>query len=153
MPRGVKGSGTAKTTAKKTSTRAKKTETKAAETAVEEVKADAAVSEAPEAEAAEKESAEKKVTRGRKTTAAKAEEKTPAQRAKRVAVQTATQPKVFLEYGENSIALDDILKKAEESYKSGRKKTFNDLRVYIKPEENAAYYVADEKNDSIDIWD
>ena len=71
------------------------------------------------------------------------EEKKPVRRAKKKAPAIVIQSMMGGE-----IALDEILKKVEE--KAAGKAVTN---VYIKSEENKAFFVADGETDSVDLWD
>ena len=97
---------------------------------------------------------EKKVRTSAKKTAAKVEEtvkaaekaieeKKPARRAKK-------QPPVITIQSMMSgeISVDEILKRVEEKA-AGKAVT----AIYIKSEENKAFYVADGEDGSIDLWD
>lgn len=52
---------------------------------------------------------------------------------------------VFIQTNYSEIVADDVIKKALEAYKAeGNKAKVNNINVYIKPEENAAYYVVND---------
>ena len=52
---------------------------------------------------------------------------------------------VFVQTSYSEIVADDVIKKALEAYKAeGNKAKVNNINVYIKPEENAAYYVVND---------
>ena len=64
------------------------------------------------------------------------------------AVKNATEKKteikksVAVQFNGNEYKVEDILSRAEEAYKSeNKRKPIKELKVYIKPEDNAAYYV------------
>ena len=63
-----------------------------------------------------------------KTRAAKATEKT----------------EVFLQFGDHEMRVDDIVEKAREDYyaRGGDRHALKVMRVYLKPEDHTAYYVA-----------
>ena len=118
----------------------KKTVTKAAKPAVEtkEVKAEETKTvKAEEAKAA-------------KTTAKAAEAKTTETAKKAPAKKTTTTKKaavvteeVYLQYAGKEFSSADLTAKVKEIWKEMGKKAadLKDIKVYVKPEENAAYYV------------
>lgn len=120
----------------------KKTVTKAAKPAVEtkEVKAEETKTvKAEEAKAAEAKTTETaKKAPAKKTTA----RKTPAKRTttKKAAVVTE---EVYLQYAGKEFSSADLTAKVKEIWKEMGKKAadLKDIKVYVKPEENAAYYV------------
>ena len=61
-------------------------------------------------------------------------------RASKASVKT----EVFLQFGDYEMRIDDIIDKAREDYLSrgGTLRSLKSLRVYVKPEDHAAYYVA-----------
>ena len=68
------------------------------------------------------------------------------------AVEAKTQePKVIVQFAGNDYKLDAILDNAKKAYSKKSKKVFKDLRIYIKPEEGKAYYVADDNVGSVDL--
>ena len=122
----------------------KKTVTKAAKPAVEtkEVKAEETKTvKAEEAKAAKTtaKAAEAKTTETAKKAPAK---KTTARKtpAKRAAVVTE---EVYLQYAGKEFSSADLTAKVKEIWKEMGKKAadLKDIKVYVKPEENAAYYV------------
>ena len=107
---------------------AKKTET-TAKAAEDTAKAEKAAKKA----AATKKAATKTTTAKKTATKKKAEEK-----------ETMTNH-VFIQTNYSEIVADDVIKKALEAYKAeGNKAKANNINVYIKPEENAAYYVVND---------
>lgn len=101
----------------------------------------------------------KKATEVVKKATKKAESATEkaADAAKKV-VKKATSAKdvsrtAVVEYAGNQYQVSDIIERCEAKYKSQSKnKAFKDIKVYIKPENNAAYYVVDDKSaDKIDL--
>ena len=130
----------AKTTVKKTTKKAAaKTET--AKTAVETaaVKAETRVeAKAEEAKETVKEAA-KSTTK--KVAAKKTAVKTTAKKAvakKEVKIET------FIQYNDEQTNMDAVLKKVEADLKA-QKVTAKDIKLYIKPQDGACYYVADGK--------
>lgn len=61
-------------------------------------------------------------------------------RASRVNEKT----EVFLQFGDHELRVDDIVDKARADYiaRGGEKRALKVLRVYLKPEDHTAYYVA-----------
>ena len=127
----------------------KKTVTKAAKPAVETkevkaeetktVKAEEAKADKTTAKAAEAKTTETaKKAPAKKTTA----RKTPAKRTttKKAAVVTE---EVYLQYAGKEFSSADLTAKVKEIWKEMGKKAadLKDIKVYVKPEENAAYYV------------
>ena len=120
----------------------KKTVTKAAKPAVEtkEVKAEATKA----AEKTTEKAAEAKTTETAKKAPAKktTARKTPAKRTttKKAAVVTE---EVYLQYAGKEFSSADLTAKVKEIWKEMGKKAadLKDIKVYVKPEENAAYYV------------
>ena len=99
--------------------------------------------------------AEKKVETKVKETAKKVAAKAPAVKkpaAKKPAAKKAAAPKadVILQYGGKEIFYKDLVKKAVQISKKTLKKQnkdVKDVKVYVKPEENMAYYVANGGDD------
>lgn len=120
----------------------KKTVAKAAKPAVETkaVKAEATKAAAKTTEKA----AEAKTTETAKKAPAKktTARKTPAKRTttKKAAVVTE---EVYLQYAGKEFSFADLTAKVKEIWKEMGKKAadLKDIKVYVKPEENAAYYV------------
>ena len=123
--------------------------------AVKETKAEA-VKEAEVVKAAAKEAPKKARTA---KTAAKAEVKKAVKTAKAtVAKKTADATakaadkkiNMFLQYAGREYNADDIVAKVKEAAAADTgKKTFKSLDIYVKPEENVAYYVVNGKPGSV----
>ena len=106
--------------------------------AVEEVKAEVK----PTVEKAKK-SAEKAVKATRKT-AVKATEKVKRTAAK--AVGGDVMPVVYVQYQGEEEKIEDLVAAAKAAFAAEHSRTkVTDLKLYIKPEERAAYYVVNEK--------
>ena len=128
---------------------AKNEATKATTAVKEEVnKATSAVKkEAAKATTSAKNEATKATTKA--TTAVKKEAvkattavKKTATKATAAAKKTEVKKAIFLQYMGQDYKLDDITSRVEAAYKAeNKKKTISEVNVYIKPEENAAYYV------------
>lgn len=127
----------------------KKVETKETPVAEKkpEVKAAPAVekkSEVKAAPAVEKKPAAKAAPAAEKKPAAK---KAPAKTAaKKVAAKKELQPEVYVQYAGQEFLTNDIVEKVKETYtaEGHRVSSIKSLQVYVKPEENAAYYVINE---------
>ena len=113
--------------------------------AVEEVKAETAKAVEgvkPAVEKAKK-SAEKAVKATRKT-AVKATEKVKKTAAKAVGAEVA--PVVYVQYQGEEEKIEDLVAAAKAAFAAEHARTkVTDLKLYIKPEERAAYYVVNEK--------
>ena len=106
--------------------------------AVEEVKAEVK----PTVEKAKK-SAEKAVKATRKT-AVKATEKVKKTAAKAVGAEVS--PLVYVQYQGEEEKIEDLVAAAKAAFAAEHSRTkVSDLKLYIKPEERAAYYVVNEK--------
>lgn len=105
------------------------TAVKAAATTVKEVKV-----EEQAAKTAVKETETKKTT-AKKTT------------AKKAAVKKELAPEVYIQFEGREDAVQNVIVKAKEAFVADghRESTIKSLRVYLKPEESAAYYVINEK--------
>lgn len=119
-------------------------------------KAEAKVEEKKTETAAKKAAAPKKTATTTKSAATAAKKASAtvkkATTAVKKAVEAKTQePKVVVQFAGNDYKLDEILEKAKKAYSKKSKKVFKDLRIYIKPEEGKAYYVADDNFGSIDL--
>ena len=109
-----------------------------AKKATETVKATAEKTAETVKASAEK-TAEKAATTAKKATAsAKKKAATKKAAAKKV---VATKSAV-LQFSGEDFKIDDVIAKAEEAFKAeNKRKAIHDIKVYIKPEERAAYYV------------
>jgi hypothetical protein len=59
-----------------------------------------------------------------------------------------TEEKIFLQYGGREIVVNDIIDKVKKNYllEGNKASDIKSLRLYIKPEENTAYYIINEVN-------
>ena len=97
------------------------------------------------AKAAPKKTAAKKETTktAEKTTAKKETTKTTA---KKETAKATVDSQVFIQTSYCEIVANDVIEKALNAYKEeGNKTKAKNINVYIKPEENAAYYVINDK--------
>lgn len=124
-----------------------KTVAKVVEAKAEEVKAEAKAAE----EKVEKPAAETTKKEAQKAVPTKEEEKTTVKRgrkaAKAAAKKVAAEPKVYIQFGAGEASVDTLVEqiKAEYVNQGHRVSSIKDLRVYLKPEDGAAYYVINEK--------
>ncbi len=82
-------------------------------------------------------------------TAKKATEtvKKVADSAKKAASSKDISRTAVVEFAGNQYMVTDVISRCEEKFKSeNSKKGYKDIKVYIKPENNAAYYVVDDKS-------
>ena len=147
----------------------------AAEVKAAEVKAAPAKAEekkAPAKKAAAKKPAAKKAAPAKKAEPKKAAEKTEAKKpaakkatttkkaapakkataakkpAAKKAVTAEVKTNIVLQYGDKNVTYDTIVTNAKNNFKydmGGDVDSIKKLSVYVKPEENAAYYVVDDK--------
>ena len=140
---------------------AKAEEKKAAPAKAEEKKAapakKAAAKKAAPKKAAEKTEAKKPAAK-KATTTKKAAPAKKATAAKKPAAKKATTAKkaaapevktnIVLQYGDKNVTYDTIVTNAKNNFKfemGGDVDSMKKLSVYVKPEENSAYYVVDDK--------
>ena len=124
---------------------------KAVEAKAEEVKAEAKAAEKAEekvtAEPEKKaEAPEKEVKEAKEAKPAKKPGRKPAKEAK-AAKKAAAEPKVYVQFGADESSVEAIVEKIKSDYveQGHRASSIKDLRVYLKPEDGAAYYVINEK--------
>ncbi|WP_051588931.1 DUF6465 family protein [Ruminococcus sp. NK3A76] len=119
---------------------------------------EAAAEKVEKAKTATKKTAAKAKTATKKTAAkAKTAAKTTAAKAKTTAKTTAAKAKtaakkavenkqaVFVQYGDKEVAALDVLEAVKADFKANNKGAVKTVKVYIKPEDNAAYYVVNDK--------
>ena len=125
----------------------KETVEKAAEAVKTEGKkvAGAAKKAAAKTETAAKKAAAKTETAAKKTAAAA--KKTVKKAADKVETKKAAAAKkeagdnIVLEYGDKKFEMKAVLEACKADYKAQTKKTAKNVQVYVKPVDNAAYYV------------
>lgn len=118
--------------AKKATETVKATAEKKAEVvkATAEKKAEAVKATAEKTAKKATETAKKATTTAKKATAKKTTKKV-------VATKTAV-----LQFSGEEVKVDDVIARAEQAFKAeNKRKTIHDIKVYLKPEERAAYYV------------
>lgn len=135
----------------------KTTENKSAETVVPaavpvEAKAAAPEVKAPvEAKAEVKAEAAKEEKKPASKKAPAKKEEAPAEKAVKKAPEKDT-AKLFIEFGGNKFAADEIVEKCKAAYKADNsRKQVRSIEVYVKPEDNKAYYVVNGKADGLYI--
>ena len=119
---------------------------------------EAAAEKVEKAKTATKKTAAKAKTATKKTAAkAKTAAKTTAAKAKTTAKTTAAKAKtaakkavenkqaVYVQYGDKEVAALDVLEAVKADFKANNKGAVKTVKVYIKPEDNAAYYVVNDK--------
>ncbi|MDD6251815.1 MAG: DUF6465 family protein [Oscillospiraceae bacterium] len=100
---------------------------------------------------AETKTAAKTETKTTKTAAPKAETKTAAKKpaAKRTCAKKAeTKTEMFIEFGGVQVSVDEIIANTKKA-NGAEPKT---LKIYVKPEESKAYYVADGVEKEMDVY-
>lgn len=110
---------------------------------VEEAKVEAVKAEA-------KKPAAKKAPAAKKTTAAK---KAPAAK-KTAAAKKPAEKKVVtvVEFAEKQVDVENVVEACKADFKANNKGNVRTINVYIKPEDNAAYYVVNGKvNGKVDL--
>ena len=130
-----------------------------AEAMANEVQAFAAAKE-PEVKEEPKKEVVKEIVEGAaevKGAAAKAGKKAAAKVKKTAvkAVKEKVQPKVILEFYEHNADLNAVVDRVKSIYVADghRESSIKSMQVYIKPEENSAYYVINDKiNGRIDLF-
>ena len=72
----------------------------------------------------------------------------PARNTQAAKPETSITEEIVLQFGQNEITIPEISAKVKDSYKNGGStEPIRELKIYVKPEENKAYYVI---NGSID---
>lgn len=135
-------------TTKKTAPEAAKTET----AKVEAVKAEEAVETVTAADTKVEEVAAPAKATAKKTTKKAATKKTTTKKAakKEEAVEVAAPAattEIFVEYNGVQVSGEEIVRLVKGSYG----KDVTDLKIYVKPEDNRAYYVADGEAGSVRV--
>lgn len=78
-----------------------------------------------------------------------------AVRKKRIAKKEELRPEVVIQYAGNAVLVEKIVEKVKKMYLDDGHylASLKSLQVYVKPEENAAYYVINKKrNGKIDLF-
>lgn len=66
--------------------------------------------------------------------------KTVEETAKKT-VKAAAGPEIFIQFAGKETALADLIEKAKEAYKAENKGAVRGMKLYVKPEDGACYYV------------
>ena len=104
--------------------------------------------------ATEKKTAAKTTAKAETKTAAKTETKTTKTAAKKPAAKRTcakkaeTKPEMFIEFGGVQVSVDEIIANTKKA-NGAEPKT---LKIYVKPEESKAYYVADGVEKEMDVY-
>jgi len=100
--------------------------------------------------AADKKKVETKVAADKKAVEAKAEkaEKAVKKTVKKAAEKVAVSEVVYVQYAEGETTIADITKKVKDQFvaEGHRASSIKSVRIYVKPEERAAYYVINDAN-------
>lgn len=123
----------------------KETVEKAAEAVKTETKK---VAGAARKAAAKTETAAKNTAAAAKKTVKKAADKVEAKKA---AVKKEAGDNIVLEYGDKKFEMKAVLEACKADYKAQTKKTAKNVQVYVKPEDNAAYYVVGKFEGKVDL--
>ena len=95
---------------------------------------------------AKKTAAKKETAKAETKTTAKKETTAKKTTAKKETAKTTVESNVFIQTSYCEIVANDVIEKALNAYKEeGNKTKAKNINVYIKPEENAAYYVINDK--------
>ena len=103
--------------------------------------------------AAKTETAAKKTAAAAKKTVKKAADKVETKKAaaKTAAAKKETGDNIVLEYGDKKFEMKAVLEACKADYKAQTKKTAKNVQVYVKPEDNAAYYVVGKYEGKVDL--
>ena len=90
------------------------------------------------------------------TTAAKATVKKATATAKKATTTAekavkAVVPEVFVQFQGKEVSVAELIEKAKEAYKAENKGTIHGLKLYVKPEDNACYYVVGDVTGKIEL--
>ena len=112
--------------------------------------------EAPKAEPAKKEITVKKAAPAKKTAAKKAAPAKKTATTKKAVTKAAktvvANANVYVEFAGNQFAAKDIRTKCEADFKKSNKGiAIKTLDIYVKPEENVAYYVVNGNADGLKV--
>ena len=110
-----------------------------------EAKEEAVAAANVKAEEPKKAAEEKKETVKKEATAKKAVKKSPAKKTETKKAEKVEE--IYLQFHGQEIFTKEIMEKAKKAYiaEGHRESSIKSIRLYIKPEENMAYYVINEK--------
>ncbi len=127
-------------------------------TAAKEAETKTTASEAATVKTAENKTAAKSATKttsaktAEKKTAAKTTAKKPAVKKsapkKPVATKATEKVEVFVEFGGVQVAINEVISNVKATYGKEAK----DIKVYVKPDESKAYFVADGFEGEMDVY-
>ncbi len=60
-------------------------------------------------------------------------------------------PEVYVEFGANQYNITDVVERAKADYRATHKVGVQSCKVYVKPEENAVYYVINKVSGKLDL--
>lgn len=60
-------------------------------------------------------------------------------------------PEVYVEYGGNQYNITDVVERAKADYRTTHKVGVQSCKVYVKPEEGAAYYVINKVSGKLEL--
>ena len=83
-----------------------------------------------------------KVEEPKKTAAETAKKRKPRTKTAKKAAKEELKPEVYIQYQGREGVVEDAIKKVTEGHRAS---TIKSLQLYLKPEENAAYYVINQK--------
>ena len=88
-----------------------------------------------------------KVEEPKKTAAETAKKRKPRTKTAKKAAKEELKPEVYIQYQGREGVVEDAIKKVTEQFvaEGHRASTIKPLQLYLKPEENAAYYVINQK--------
>ena len=88
-----------------------------------------------------------KVEEPKKTAAETAKKRKPRTKTAKKAAKEELKPEVYIQYQGREGVVEDAIKKVTEQFvaEGHRASTIKSLQLYLKPEENAAYYVINQK--------
>lgn len=91
------------------------------------------------------ESAPAKRRGGRQPMSPEKKEAAARARAEKKAMADKLQPAYILQYQDREVTLDELAEAAKAAFKAEKKRTpVTELKIYVKPEEHAAYYVVND---------
>lgn len=91
--------------------------------------------------------------KGRKVMTAEEKAAAAKVRAEKKAKEDNLRPAVIVQYQEVEVDTAELIEKAKAAFKAEKKRTrITDLKLYVKPEDKAAYYVINDKfNGKVDF--
>ena len=93
----------------------------------------------------------KKVEKAAETTAKKAATTTKKAAATAEKVVKAVVPEVYVQFQGREVAVSELVEKAKAAYKAENKGVIRGLKLYVKPEDNACYYVVGDVTGKVEL--